>query len=426
MYLGIDFGTSGCRATVISADKELLAECQQPLPEPTRQNNRIEQAASTWISALDALLHQLAQHADLSSIQRLSIDGTSGTVLLTDPYGRVLTPALMYNDSSSQVELQQIRSQCPHTEHISLSASSALARAMQLANALPANRTYKVLHQADYLCNYLADQWGYSDYHNALKTGYDVQCMNWPKWIEQLLPNDALPRVLEPGQAFARIDSRRAQQYGFDPQLQICVGSTDANAAFIATESCHAGDAVTSLGSTLVLKILSHQPVQDLQSGIYSHRLGHFWLSGGASNAGGSVLRKYFTDQQLQSYSRKMNLDQPTGLDYYPLPGVGERFPLMDPHKQPRLSPRPDSDAAFLQAILEGLTSIEQQGYDKLQALGADQPKRIQTLGGGAGNPQWQQMREQSLGIPVQPAHHSEAAYGCALLALHGLTPYQS
>ena len=52
------------------------------------------------------------------------------------------------------------------------------------------------------------------------------------------------------------------------------------------------GDAVTSLGSTLALKMLSATPVDDDTRGVYSHRLGDLWLAGGASNVGCAVLRE--------------------------------------------------------------------------------------------------------------------------------------
>lgn len=42
------------------------------------------------------------------------------------------------------------------------------------------------------------------------------------------------------------------------------------------------GQAVTSLGSTLAVKLLSEVPVEDSARGIYSHRLGDLWLVGSA------------------------------------------------------------------------------------------------------------------------------------------------
>ena len=53
-----------------------------------------------------------------------------------------------------------------------------------------------------------------------------------------------------------------------------CVGTTDSIAAFLASGAAGVGEAVTSLGSTLAIKLLSAQPVDDSRYGVYSHRLG--------------------------------------------------------------------------------------------------------------------------------------------------------
>jgi sugar (pentulose or hexulose) kinase len=179
---------------------------------------------------------------------------------------------------------------------------------------------------------------------------------------------------------------------------------------------------VTALGSTLVLKVCSDRPVFAPEYGVYSHRLGEHWLVGGASNSGGAVLRRYFPDRDIEQLTRLLRPDTPTGLDYYPLPATGERFPENNPRLAPRLEPRPANDAIFFQGLLEGITAIEQRGYRLLESLGAPWPKRVLTVGGGAVNEAWRVMRATALGIPVEVAQHQQAAYGAALLARQGLT----
>eukprot|EP00439_Symbiodinium_sp_Y106_P083090 s509_g22.t3 len=80
---------------------------------------------------------------------------------------------------------------------------------------------------------------------------------------------------------------------------------------------------------------------------------------GGASNTGGVVLRKFFTDKALKQLSDEIDPEADSGLDYYPLPSPGQRFPVCDSTLQPRLEPRPASDAQFLHGILEGMARIE-------------------------------------------------------------------
>jgi sugar (pentulose or hexulose) kinase len=81
------------------------------------------------------------------------------------------------------------------------------------------------------------------------------------------------------------------------------------------------------------------------------------------------------------------------------------------------MQPRPADKVEFLQAIFEGIAAIEAEGYARLAELGAPSPRRIYTCGGGAVNETWRRIREHRLGVPVQRAEHTEAAYGVALLA---------
>jgi len=146
-----------------------------------------------------------------------------------------------------------------------------------------------------------------------------------------------------------KILSDRRRRHSLNEECIVCAGTTDSIAAFIAAGAKEVGEAVTSLGSTLAIKLLSDHRADDVQFGVYSHRLGDRWLAGGASNTGGAVLKKFFTDDELGRLTKYIDPESPTSLDYYPLPSVGERFPLNDPTLEPRLEPRPDDDVKFLQ-----------------------------------------------------------------------------
>jgi len=95
---------------------------------------------------------------------------------------------------------------------------------------------------------------------------------------------------------------------------------------------------------------------------------------GGASNTGGAVLRKFFTNEQLLQLSAQIDPSQASGLDYYPLTKAGERFPVNDPLLQPRLEPRPSDDAVFLQGEQQdtpvGLTGGLRRGCSCCQLSG--------------------------------------------------------
>ena len=415
-FVGIDVGTSACRACAIDERAEVLVEARVELPAPTRDGACVEQDPALWWEALAEALDRLSTEFDAAQLRRIAIDATSGTLLLCDRQGRPLTPALMYNDARAASEAAQIARAAP-PDSAAHGASSGLAKLLYLRGTL-AGRDWLALHQADWLTGQLTGCFGVSDENNALKTGYDPVNHTWPAGLAQLqLDSTRLPRVVAPGTAIGPLDPRLARRWGWPDRAQVVAGTTDSSAGFLATGASSTGEAVTALGSTLVLKVLSDRPVFDARHGVYSHRLGGRWLVGGASNAGGSVLRRFFTPRQMASLSEAMQPHRPTGLDYYPLPSAGERFPVCDPELRPRLTPRPVSDVAFLQGLLEGLARIEQRGYRLLAELGAPYPERVITVGGGAVNAAWTAIRQRLLAVPVTVARHQEAAYGAALLA---------
>jgi sugar (pentulose or hexulose) kinase len=411
IFLGIDLGTSGVRGSAIDRQGKELATARIPLPHI--------QQPSDWQHAAFNVIRLLCDQLDAELIQAIAIDGTSGTVVLCDDHGEPCSPALMYNDQSCTEQAEEITRHAPENS-AARGASSSLAKAMFLLKQHADAR--HICHQADWISGLLCKRFDISDENNCLKLGYDPVNREWPPWLSALIiDNTLLPRVYAPGTAIATLDSDVTQQLGLPANCQLAAGTTDSIAAFIATGASDVGEAVTSLGSTLVLKLISDKPVFSSQLGVYSHRLGDTWLAGGASNSGGRVLLKYFDQSHLAEMTAELEPDSPTGLDYYPLAQAGERFPRNDPQLQPMLEPRPAEDVRFFQAMLEGIASIEAEGYTALSQLGAPRLTKVFTAGGGSTNPAWRKIRENKLGVPVEIAEHSEASYGTALLAMRAM-----
>ena len=415
LALGIDFGTSGVRAAVVDRQRQPLWSHRLDYPS-------LADLAEGWRVALFQVLAALP--ADLAlRLGRIGLDGTSGTVLLCDRAGTPLTPPLLYNDARGQAVLEHLRAIAP-ANHLTLSATSSLAKLLWWQHTLdPATwqRAAYLLHQADWLGAQLHGQWGISDYHNSLKLGYDVGHLTYPGWMRHQAWSTLLPQVLAPGAVVGPITAAIAQRFGLSPQCQVVAGTTDSIAAFLASGARVPGDGVTSLGSTLVIKLLSRARVDASQYGIYSHRLGDLWLAGGASNSGGAVLRRFFDDQALADLSQTLDPTQATGLNYYPLLRLGERFPINDPNWPPRLTPRPADDRLFLHGLLEGIARIEQRGYQRLATLGATPLQQVYTAGGGAKNDVWTKLRSHLMQIPIETAASTEAAVGVASLGLNHL-----
>ncbi|HDP88938.1 MAG TPA: carbohydrate kinase [Thioalkalivibrio sp.] len=419
IFIGIDFGTSGCRLSGIDVHGAEVLQASQPLPPAETDGPDADQSPNLWWDALCALLADIPP-AQRARIEAIAIDGTSGTVLVADAHGCALTPALMYFDARALDEATRIAHLAPATSGAH-GATSSLAKLLWLSQQQDYPPAARALHQADWLANRLAGQIGISDENNALKLGYDPVARRWPDWLTGTgLDTRLLPEVLPPGTAIGPVDAAMAHRLGLPAQARVVTGTTDSIAAFLATGADRIGDAASSLGSTLVLKVLSDRPVFDPAAGVYSHRLWDRWLAGGASNTGGAVLEHHFTRQHLDELTSRMNPERATGLDYYPLVRPGERFPVSDPALAPRLSPRPADDALFLQGMLEGIAAIERQGYRLLEALGAPYPARVFSVGGGAANTVFTRIRERLLDTRMATPLHTEAAFGAALLARRG------
>lgn len=418
-FIGLDLGTSGCRAVAIDARGHEIAQARAGLPVPeSSAPGRQEQDPGLWWAATEEVLGSLAEVLKSHAPRAICVDATSATVLLAEPSGQPLAAALMYNDQSATDTARRVAEVAP-PDSPARGPSAGLAKLIALAERLRPGTAAMALHQADWIAGKLCGRFGESDWNNALKTGFDPIRLGWPSWVHALLPEQIqLPRVRAPGAQLGLLTPELAESLGMQGPVQVLAGTTDSTAAAIAAGAARAGDAVTSLGSTLVVKIVADRSIVASRYGVYSHRLGDAWVVGGASNSGGAVLRQYFTDEEIRALSALIDPSTETGLGYYPLPAIGERFPRHDPALKPALEPRPEAPVEFLQGLLEGIAAIEAEGYAKLAELGAPAPTQVASLGGGSRNDTWTAIRARRLGVPVIAADHQEAAYGAALIAM--------
>ncbi len=412
--LGIDVGTSGVRIAARSRDGSLLAMSQAMMAAPITDFGRALQDPAIWWEALVQAFASL----NLKGVEvlALAIDGTSGTILPCDVGGTPLGLASMYNDVAEASAVAAIAAVAP-VDTAALGGTSPLARAMMMETRAP-----RILHQADWLMGRLCGRFDVSDENNALKSGYDPVSRAWPGWIAGAnFDVRRFPKVVPAGERVGTLLPEMARSLGLPEGVAVVAGTTDGCAAFLASGASAAGDGVTSLGTTLTLKLLSATPVFAPQFGIYSHRIGEQWLAGGASNTGGGVLASFFSRDDIARLTTRIDPEVPTGLDYYPLARPGERFPVNDPQFAPRVSPRPPEDHLFLQGLLEGIAAVEALAYRKLAQLGASPLASIRSVGGGAGNEKWTRMRLKALAVPAREPESEHAAMGTARLAWRGI-----
>ncbi|WP_310417587.1 FGGY family carbohydrate kinase, partial [Chamaesiphon sp. OTE_8_metabat_110] len=211
--LGIDFGTSGARLVAIDTDRNVLWWGTRELSD------------ELWRETLFNLI-QAVPATIKSRVMRIAIDGTSSTVLLCDDRGQLIGTPILYHDDRAKTVLAQLRSIVPNG-HLALSATSSLAKLYWMASQanfpdLNSRQAHYFLHQADWLAAQLHGKLGVSDYHNALKLGYDVKALGYPDWLETHPYRSLLPQVLAPGTPIGTVLPAVARELGLAAECVVC------------------------------------------------------------------------------------------------------------------------------------------------------------------------------------------------------------
>ncbi len=400
---GLDFGTSGARISIINLKRELKYSNSIPYEYGFKQ-------PSSWNDSCERLLDSLPLNIK-SNIVKLSISGTSGTLIACnlsgDPIGEAIPYDQACNDNKNLIESITIEEDHLRTPY------SSLAKALKLIDQYGENILLR--HQSDWITGWLLQDWTYGEEGNNLKLGWDLIKESWPRsylnksWVK------SLPLIIKSGKIMGKIHSGLAERLKLNKKILLISGTTDSNAAFLAA-GLDKEEGLTVLGTTIVVKKIINNPIKE--KGITTHRVCGHWICGGASNAGCGILSKFFSDLEIKELSRQINTSKNTNINLLPLNSKGERFPVNNPFLEPILSPRPVSDSLYLHSLFEGLARIELKGWEKLNELTGSLPKRIVTIGGGSKNPQWRAIREEIINIPIVSCKKT-TSFGTALLAIN-------
>ena len=101
--VGIDVGTSGVRGVAVSPAGELLAEAEEKIRQDHRAAGGIhEQDPGEWWEALCSvgqdIVKSLKDKSGDVELRGVAVTSTSGSLVVADAEGRVLRPAILYDD----------------------------------------------------------------------------------------------------------------------------------------------------------------------------------------------------------------------------------------------------------------------------------------------------------------------------------------
>jgi xylulokinase len=418
--LGIDVGTSGVRAVAVDARGSVWAHAAVRLSAHTCNGNGIhEQQPEEWWNAVRSVVAQLVEavrQTGSPAPAAIAVAATSGTLMVVDASGTPLRLAIMYDDTRSAAAAERLNR--IGGERI-WNASHSLTKALWLREQEPWiwKRTHHLLHPADWIAGRLCGEYGFSDLSNALKLGYDSERFNWSDVVAHAgIPPELLPRVLRPGEQAGSVCRSTAEDTGLLLETPVIAGTTDGIAGLIACGASRPGHASSSLGTTLVWKVLTIQrPAGNTILYSHLHPCG-LWAPGAASNSGPGSLMRHSAPSHAEADLAAEGFF-PTQVLCYPLRRRGERFPFLDKNATSFVEGVPSGEEESYASQLQGLAFIERWGYEVLKESQVDIGTVVFSTGAAARSRVLSQLRANVLGRTVVRCRHPTAAFGASILA---------
>lgn len=413
-FLGIDLGTGGIRCLLVEDTGKIIADLSRPLKGINLSSvpGHSEQDPREWISLLDDVLSELFSRSVCRNVKAIAVDSTSGTILPVSKDGDPLGVALLHNDIRAEEEALR----CEPVFGSPCSPTFSLPKALWMHSNLNLREGTLFLHATDFINCWLVGHTDLpTDSTNAMKSGLDLDTGDWSVH----LPEVNFPSIVPPGQVIGEMATTHRTRWGLAEKVKIVSGATDSNAAFYASGAGSPGEWSTTIGTTLAIKGISQAKVYDPKGRIYCHRHpdGH-WLPGGASNAGGEILREN-ADSLKKLDSMKDTHIVPNCL-VYPSIRRGERLPFLSSQFQPFFLGDKENFEDYLLGCLEGIAFVEFLSYELLEKLGAFVGDNIYATGGAASSGLGLQIRANILQKNLIIPDHPHSAMGAAILASAG------
>jgi len=423
MVLGVDVGTSGVRSLAATAEGEVLSEAHAALSDLPAAGSAHEQDPSAWWRAVCHTMQELRESLGAgrrwAGIVGITVTSTSGSLVLADSQGEPVRPAMLYDDGRSGAVADELNRRFPAGQ-APVNASFSLAKALWVRQEEPSawERASYLMHPADWLTAKLTGQWGVGDYSNALKLGYDQEKGGWNAAVGLAdIPASMLPRVVAPGDQVGEVCARASEDTGLTPGVPVFAGASDGMASLIGSGASEVGQANTTLGTTLVWKVLSPTKPR-LGPGMYCHHLpSNLWAPGAASNTGPGSLQFDEAGVTPAEMDRRAAPLLPTSAQCYLLRARGERFPFSNPQAKSFFEGPAASSSAAYAAQLQSLACVERWGYERLEACGVSVGTEVFSAGGAAASPVLSQLRADLMNRTVVRCANPTASFGAAILA---------
>jgi xylulokinase len=407
--VGLDVGTTGVKALAITAEGDVLASAEEEYPLSTPHPGWSEQDPDDWWRASETALARLG--AERASV---GLSGQMHGLVCLDAEGRVLRPAILWNDQRTAAECAEIEERVGLERLIALTGNRALTgftapKLLWLRRHEPDvyERIRRIVLPKDYVRYRLTGEWAIDAADASGTLLFDVANRRWSDEVLRALeiPSEWLPPVSESTEV---------------------AGAGDQQAAALGVGAVAPGTLSIVLGTSGVVLAPLPSYAHDVSARVHAfcHALPDTWEAMGVMlNAAGAL--RWFRD----TVAPEASFDELTTAAATCPPGAsGVTFlPYLQGERTPHADP--DARAAFVglalehdratlaRAVLEGVAYGLRDSLELLRALGVD-ATRGRVSGGGARSRLWLEIVASVLDLPLElTAVEEGSAYGAALLA---------
>jgi xylulokinase len=436
--LGLDVGSTGCKAVLFSEDGQPLGQAYREYPELHPNPGWIELSPDTVWEGVQAVIGEAASAQDGDPVRALSVSTLGETVTpfsrdgrflynsITSPDSRCVEEAKSWHETLGAERVFQITGMPLHP-------SFTLNKIMWMRRHKPEvhGETWKYLIWEDAVFLLLGLE-PTIDHSLAGRTmAFNITDLDWsPEMLGAAgLGSDLFARPVPSGTVVGEVPGAMADELGL-PSGVVCVAGghdqpMNALGAGVVTE----GLAVDGMGTVECITVAFDQPVltDEMRRSnycVYPHVKGGMYVTLAFNYTSGAVLRWYRDNfaaaerQEAATTGRDVYdliLDdlpeEPTGLLFVPY-FAGSGTPHLDPlARGALLGLGLDCDAkTVVKGLIEGMCYDLALNIETLATAGV-QVERLRATGGGSRSPAWLQMKADVTGREVVTLDVSEG--GC-------------
>ncbi|RWR29093.1 xylulokinase [Sinirhodobacter populi] len=440
--LGIDIGTSGCKALLIGTDGAVIAADTATYPLSQPHPGWTEQDPELWVTGARKAVAGALARAPGVEILCIGLSGQMHGLTPLDAGHRVLRPAILWNDQRNGPECAALTEAAGGVEGLlSLTNNRMLVgytggKILWMRNHEPDlfARMALMLNPKDYLRLRLTGEVA-SEVSDASGTGlFDVRARRWATGLIELagIDPDILPPVFESQVVTGRVSARGAALFGLPEGVPVAGGGGDSVIQTIGSGVIAPGELQTTIGTAGILAAALDAPQEnpDGRLQVFCNVAPNKWHCMGVSlNAGGAM--SWFRETFCRGADGAALSFEAIVAEAAASP-PGARGLLFLPYLNGERCPHPDTEArgAFVgltarhgrgdvaRALMEGVVHAFADMHALMRPMGID-GHIVKASGGGARAPLWRQMQADLFDCDVVTTEGAAegAAFGAALVA---------